>query len=318
MQVSEDFDAFVAIVDAGSISEAARELGVPRATLSRQLARLEERLGVRLLNRTTRSLVPTRAGEALYPRARSLLQGAQAAVAAVQRLDEVPRGLLRVSSAPWESPVLGALVGAFIRAWPDVQVELRTSTRHIDLAADQIDVALRGGVVRDPSLIARRLFRSDMLAVAAPQYLAERGTPKAAEDLAGHVCLRGFVEGARPAAAWPLVNGGKIGVDGPFVTNDLMSLVGAAVHGLGIALLPRQLVKAALRDGGLVAVLDGVVGVEVSLSLVWLERQYVDPKVRAFVDLAAEWAAEGLFESAGTKKKSNETAPHESLTAPPS
>jgi len=295
MTDARDFDAFVAIVDAGSISEAARELALPRATLSRQLARLEERLGVRLLNRTTRSLVPTRAGQALYPRAKSVLEGARAAVTAVQRLDDVPRGLLRVASAPLESPTLGALVGSFIRAHPEVEVELRTSTRHIDLAADQIDVALRGGVVRDPSLIARRLLRSEMLAVAAPTYLAERGRPTAPADLSGHLCLRGFVEGARPATAWPLVDGGQIAVDGPFVTNDLMALRGAATIGLGIALLPRPVVAEELESGRLVALLEGVVGIDVSLSLVWLEREFIDPKVRAFVDLAAEWAADGSW-----------------------
>lgn len=296
MQPSEDFDAFVAIVDAGSISEAARVLGVPRATLSRQLGRLESRLGVRLLNRTTRSLVPTRAGEVLYPRARSLLEGAQAAVAAVQRLDDVPRGLLRLSSAPLTSPVLGALVSAFIRAHPGVQVELHTTTRHVDLAAEQIDVALRGGVVRDPGLIARRLLRSEMLAVAAPDYLELKGTPEGPDELARHSCLPGFVEGARPATAWPLVHGGKIGVDGPLVTNDLSTLLGAAIDGLGIALLPRQLIKTEVDAGRLVPVLEGVVGLEVSLSLVWLEREFIDPKVRTFVDLAVDWAADGRWE----------------------
>jgi DNA-binding transcriptional LysR family regulator len=295
MKDSEDFDAFVAIVDAGSISEAARALGVPRASLSRQLGRLEERLGVRLLNRTTRSLVTTRAGDALYSRARSLVEAARAAVTAVQRLDDVPRGLLRVSSAPLNSQFLGALVSEFIGANPDVEVELRTTTQHVDLSAEQIDVALRGGIVRDPGLIARRLFRSDMLAVAAPKYLEMRGVPMHPADLARHVCLRGFVEGARPAAAWPLLDGGKIAVDGPLVTNDLKALLGAATSGLGIALLPRQLVETELACGLLVPVLEGRVGVEVSLSLVWLEREFVDPKVRAFVDLAVAWAAEGRW-----------------------
>lgn len=292
MQDTEDFDVFVAIVDAGSISEAARQLGIPRATLSRQLARLEERLGVRLLNRTTRSLVPTRAGEALYPRARTLVEEARAAVTAVQRLDDVPRGLLRVASAPIESAALGTLIGEFIQNHPEVEVELRTSTRHVDLAEEQIDVALRGGVVRDPGLIARRLFHSDMRAVASPEYLGRSGTPSDPGELENHACLLGFVEGERPATHWPLLDGGKIGVEGPFVTNDLMALLGAATQGLGIALLPDELVAPFLEQGQLVAVLEGSVGLHVSLSLVWLERKFIDPKVRAFVDLAVEWASE--------------------------
>ena len=204
MNDAEDFDAFVAIVDSRSISEAAREMGVPRATLSRQLARLEERLGVRLLHRGTRSLTPTQAGEALYPRARALLDGARATVTAVRRIDDVPRGLVRVTAPPLVSPMLGMLISAFIRDNPDVQVEFRTSTEHFDLAAEQIDIAIRAGVVRDPSLIVRRLFRSDMLAMAAPSYLQDRGHPADVTDLSRHLCLlkvndegAGFVPGNR-------------------------------------------------------------------------------------------------------------------------
>ncbi len=300
MKVAEDFDAFVAIVDAGSISEAARALNVPRATLSRQLARLEERLGVRLLHRSTRSLVPTQAGEALYPRARALVDEARAAVAAVQRLDDVPRGLLRVSSAPFAGPILGELVSAFVRAYPEVAVELHTSTRHTDLAAEGFDLALRGGVVQDEGLIARTLFRSDTLAVATPEYLARHGRPEVPDDLAKHACVRGFKAGARPSTTWPLRDGGQVRVDGPFVTNDLMALVGAANSGLGVALLPRAAVELELASGQLVEVLAGVVGNDVSLALVWLEREFLDPKVRAFVDLATAWAADGRFGPART------------------
>ena len=315
MQSAEDFDAFVAIVDAGSISEAARKLGVPRATLSRQLARLEERLGVRLVHRSTRSLVLNRAGEALYPRARRLLESAQAAVEAVQRLDDVPRGLLRVASGPLNSPVLGALVGAFTQVYPDVTVELLSSSRHIDLVAEQIDVALRGGVVRDPSLITRPLLRTDLLAVATPQYLAQHGGLEQPADLAEHACLRGFDEGVRATTAWPLRSGGRVNVDGPLVSNDPMALLGAAVHGVGLALLPRELVRAELAEGRLVPVLEDVVGTDVSLSLVWSEREFLDPKIRAFIDLAAEWAAAGRF---GIVRTALDFGPAAAPTAPSS
>ena len=111
MQIAEDFDAFVAIVDAGSISEAARALGIPRATLSRQLARLEQRLGVRLLHRNTRAFVPTPAGVSLYPLARQVFEAATAAVETVQRLDDVPRGVLRVSTAPQKRARPRTLIG---------------------------------------------------------------------------------------------------------------------------------------------------------------------------------------------------------------
>jgi DNA-binding transcriptional LysR family regulator len=293
VKASEDFDVFVAILDAGSISEAARELDVPRASLSRQLARLEERLAVRLVHRSTRKLVATPAGEALYPRARALVLAANAAVESVARLDDVPRGLLRVSTPPHYNPALGGVFSTFLRMYPDVQVELQTSARHVDLAEEQVDVAIRGGVVRDTSLIARPLSRSMMTAVASPAYLKRRGCPSNIKDLADHACLRGFAGGKRPNSKWPLQDGGEVEVDGPFVSDDMMALRGAAEDGLGIALIPSDLIHNAIASGCLVPVLEEQVGLNVALSIVWKEREFLDPKIRAFVDVVVRWQEEG-------------------------
>ncbi len=291
MHDATDFDVFVAIVDAGSISEASRELDVPRATLSRQLARLEERLGVRLLHRTTRSLTLSPAGEALYPRARKLIDGAKEAVEAVQRLDGIPRGRLRVSSSALDSRLTSALVTAYLQRYPDVSVELIVSARHVDLIEERVDVAVRGGVVRTPSLMTRQLLRATMVAVASPAYLDLHGPPETPEDLSGHACLRGFVEGVRPVTRWPTWGAGFVEVDGPLVTNDMVALRHAALGGLGVALLPAPMVADDLASGELVGVLEGRVGMNVSLSLVWPERELLEPKVRAFIDLATEWVA---------------------------
>lgn len=291
MQEAEDFDAFVAIVDAGSISEAARELGIPRATLSRQLSRLEKRLGVRLLYRTTRRLVPTLAGDTLYPLARSLAADAVAAVARVRQLDDRPRGLLRVSAPPLHTPLLGEIVAAYLEACPAVRVELVTTTHHVDLAAERIDVALRAGIVRDPSLIARVLERTETIAVASPAYLERRGAPRVPNEINEHDCLRGFTGGSRPATSWPLRDGRTIAVGGPLVSNDILALWGAARAGTGIALLPREIIAADLQAGTLVQVLADTVGLDTSLSVVWLERDFLDPKIRSFIDLTVRWPA---------------------------
>jgi len=297
MRDAEDFDAFVAIVDAGSISEAARELGTPRASLSRQLARLEERLGQRLLHRNTRRMVPTPAGETLYARARGLVDAARAAVDAVRRLDDTPRGPLRVSAPPTHTPGVGTLVAKFIERYPEVKLELVTTTRHVDLAAEQVDVALRAGVVREPSLIARRLLRTDALAVASATYLEQHGPIADVSELSNHPCLRGFEGGTRPAKSWPHLDGGTVPVDGPLVSNDIMALLGAALAGAGIAMLPRQLVQPYLDAGRLVQVLEGELGVHVSIAAVWVERQFLDPKVKAFVDFVTEWVEEGFWDT---------------------
>lgn len=296
MEISEDFDIFVAIVDAGSISAASRALRHPRASLSRQLARLEARMGVRLINRTTRRMTLTPAGQALYPRARALLDTATAAVEAVRRLDDVPRGVLRIASAPLHSHIVGELVAAYLAEHRHVEIELVSAAAHVDLAAEQIDVALRGGVVRDPALIARTLLRSEMIAVASTTYLDQAGRLATPADLVDHACLRGFVAGQRPATVWPLRDGGTVSVAGAFVTNDLMAMRGVVEAGGGIGLLPRQFVAPGLADGSLQQVLPDSVGLPVRLSLVWLEREFLAPKVRAFIELAARWADTGRFE----------------------
>lgn len=295
MKIAEDFDAFVAIVEAGNISEGARVLAMPRATLSRQLARLEERLGTRLLHRSTRRMVPTPAGETLYARARRLLDAANAAVESVQRLDDVPRGPFRVSAAPMQTRVLGELIAEFVQTHPAVSVQLETTTRHVDLVAENIDVALRAGTVREPSLIVRPLLRTDLLAVASPTYLQRRGTPADVSELVEHACMGGFEAGARPGHTWPLLAGGTTPISGPLVSNDMMVLKGAVTGGLGIALLPGLLIEAELEAGLFAPVLPGVVGLKTSLSLVWVERDFIDPKVRAFVECTVRWVAEGRF-----------------------
>ena len=268
---------------------------MPRATLSRQLGRLEERLGTRLLHRSTRRMVATPAGETLYARARGLLDAAQAAVESVQRLDEVPRGPFRVSAALVQTPVLGELIAEFVKAYPAVSVQLETTTRHVDLVAEHIDVALRAGVIQEASLIARPLLRTELVAVASPEYLHGRGTPQGVSDLEGHACMGGFEQGLRPVTTWPLLAGGATPISGPLVTNDIMALKGAAMAGLGIALLPTLLLEGELQSGRLVPVLRGVVGQRTSLSLVWVEREFIDPKVRAFVEFAARWVTDGRF-----------------------
>lgn len=291
MKQAEDFDAFVAIVDAGSVSEAARVLGVPRATLSRQLSRLETRLGARLLHRSTRRMMLTTAGEQLYGRARALVDGARAAVESVQRLDDTPRGLLRVSAPPMLTTEMGRLFAKFMHRCPEVVVELDSGTRHVDLVAEQVDVAIRAGIVREPSLIARVLFQSELIAVASPEYLAKHGTPTTVEMLAEHRCFRGFEGGARPSLAWPLRAGGSVRVEGPLVTNDLMTALGAVIEGLGIGVVPRALAAPDLERGRVVPVLEDTIGAAAPVSLVWVEREFIDPKVRAFAEVAVEWAS---------------------------
>lgn len=290
-ETAEGFESYVAIVDAGSISAAARAIEVPRETLSRRLARLEERLGVRLLHRDTRRLVPTDAGLALYRHARPLVAAAREATAAVRALDGEPRGLLRVSVPPGGG-FAADLCLAFADRYPEVQLEVMSAARHVDLIAERFDVALRAGTVHDPALVARTIWASDRVAVASPGYLAHHGAPEAPADLDHHRLILGFYAGMRPEEAWPLRAGGTVPVTGWLASNDLALQLGAALAGRGIAMLPRPYVRQAIATGTLVSVLPSILGTTTSMAVVFVERAFMLPKVRAFVDHVVDWFAE--------------------------
>lgn len=281
--------AFVRVVEAQSLSRAAVELGIPRATIGRRLARLEQRLGVRLLRRTTRSLTLTEPGELFYRHARIVLEAVTQAEASVRRSDEVMRGDVRLSAMPINDDSFFAMITAFAKRYPEVRVQVDFSTRIVDLRRDGYDVALRASSVIEPGLVARIVGRHESIAVASPEYLASMGTPRTVKDLRKHRCLTSFARGELPQSEWP-VGRGVVHVDGSFSSNDLVLVREAAVRGLGVALLPKFLVADQLDDGSLVHVLPGVVGTQIRLAVVYLEREFLPPQVRAFVEALVEWA----------------------------
>ena len=281
--------AFTRTVQARSLSRAAAELGVPRATVGRRLARLEERLGARLLRRTTRSLVLTDIGEVFYRQACVALEAVRSAEQSVRMSDDVVRGDLRVSVPPVMEAGFHAMLCAFAARYPELRVHVHTSNEHVDILHENFDVALRASSRIQPGLIARTLFRDEMIVVAAPSYLADRGTPRTQADLRSHRCLLGYARGALPESHWPLPGGGKLHVEGSFFANDIALLCDAAASGLGIALLPRGLVSQHLADGTLVQVLAGVIGAEMQIALVYPERAFLPPQVRAFIEAVAAW-----------------------------
>jgi len=298
---TSELTAFVAVTDHGSVSGAAKELDLPRATVSRRLARLEDRLGVRLMHRTTRRIRLTDSGEAFYGHAREVLDAVSAATAAVVRPDDRPRGLLRVSTPPMEDASFVEMVVDFVERYPEVRLELTSTTAHQDLIGDNIDVALRATTTLDPSLIARRLARSCAVAVASPDYLESAGVPGAASDLSAHRCLVGFARGERPMKRWPLVAGGAVPVQVAMASNSMPLLLAAAQRGRGIALLPDIFCQDDLDAGRLVRVLEGVVGAISEIALVYPERRLLKPAVRAFVDHAVEWVGSGRFGPGSTQ-----------------
>lgn len=296
MQMSElpeisELLTFVRTVEAGSLSRAARELQVPRPTVSRRLERLEQKLGVRLLRRTTRSMTLSEAGETLFHQARSVVAAVQDAQTSVQRSDGVVRGLLRVSIPPFQGANLGAMISEFLAAHPEVRLELEASTRYVDLARGGFDVAIRASSEFAPGLIARKLSRTRLVAVAAPSYLARKGKPSRPSDLKQHACFVGYDRGEHPLTSWPLLRGGRIRIEARFASNDVGTLREVALRGQGIALLPLPVIYDDIHAGRLVPLLPQRIGAEVAVAVVFADREMISPAVRAFVESTVKWAA---------------------------
>lgn len=284
--------AFARVAEAKSFSRAAAELAVPRATIGRRLARLEQRLGTRLLRRTTRSVPLTEAGESFYRHAQLVLDAVARAEASVRRPEDALRGNVRVSVPPMRGEVgtaFASMITSFATAHPDVHLQIDVTTRLVDLVREGYDVALRATGDIQPGLVARTIARHEVIAVAAPSYLARAGTPRIPRDLRSHRCLTGFARGELPQSAWRVGNR-TLQVQSVFSSNDLQVVRDAAIAGLGIALLPRLIVADALADGTLVHVLEGSVKAENKLAVVYAERDLVPPHVRAFIDHLVAWA----------------------------
>lgn len=281
---------FARVVEANSISLAARELGVPRPTVGRRLARLEERLGVRLLRRSTRKMALTEAGALFYQRARSALASVTDARDAVQRSDGAVRGLLRVSAPSMKESHFGGLIARFLAKHPGVRVELETTTRYVDLLAGGFDVAIRAATELSPGLVARPLGKTRLLAVASAAYLAGAPSLKTVADLARHECIVGYDRGEHPATHWPLLDGGRVRVDARFASNDIDCLCDCVANGGGIAMLPEARIVDELESGAFVPVLERKLGATAVVAVVYAERAFVAPAVRAFVDAVVEWS----------------------------
>ena len=280
---------FVKVVQTGGFTSAAKELDLPKSTVSRKLAQLEERLGARLLQRTTRTLALTEVGSVYYEHCARIVAEIEDAERAVMQLQDVPRGLLRIS-APLRFRVLGDAIPEFLARYPGVRVEVVCTDRVVDLVEEGFDLAIRAGNLDDGSLIAARLLDNlPRMLVAAPSRFADRPAPRAPQELEREACL--VFRGGRERAIWRLRKGARtveVPVQGPVIANDFEILVGAAVAGLGVALLPVGACGRELRAGRLVRLLEDWTSVEVPLHAVYPSTRHLSPKVRAFIDFLRE------------------------------
>jgi DNA-binding transcriptional LysR family regulator len=291
MENLADIAVFVRVVERGSFTRAADELGLSRAAVSKYLSRLEGRLGARLLHRTTRRLSLTEAGAALFEKSREALGRIEEAEGAVARFQSVPRGRLRVS-APMSFGILhlATALADFGREHADVTVDMRLDDRFVNLVEEGFDVAIRIGKLTDSSLVARKLATTQVVVCAAPGYLAEHGEPEVPDDLASHRCLIYTYSASANVWRFTARDGREIpvAVNGELRINNGIALAQAAIAGHGILMSPTFYVGPEIRAGRLRRILADYRLPEFGIYAVYPQARHVAPKVRAFVDFLAK------------------------------
>ena len=281
---------FTTVVDLGSFAKAAEKLDLSRGMTSRYVAQVESHLGVRLLNRTTRRLSITEAGNDYYQRATQVLAMAEDAERAASREAVEPRGTLRVNtSVAFGARHLGEAINAYLRRYAKVKVDMTLNDRMVDLVEEGFDLAVRIAGRIDPGLVARPITRARIVACASPDYLKTHGMPKSPSDLARHNCLTYAYAGLQNE--WHFTRRGrdyKVQVAGNLHGNNGAILCSAAAAGLGVILQPTFLAYEALRTKRLVRILDGWQADELTIYAVYPNRQFLPLKVRSFIDFLVE------------------------------
>jgi DNA-binding transcriptional LysR family regulator len=273
---------FVAVVEQGSFTAAARRLGISTAQVSRQVSALEARLATRLLYRTTRRVTVTEAGQLYYRLCRQALDGLEEAELAVTRQQQVPRGKLRMTApVAFGERTLAPLINDFSRQYPELEVELYLTNQPLDLVAEAYDLAIRLGQLQDSSMMARRLASRTLYVCAAPAYLATYGEPHSLSELEQHNCLRGtldywrFQEQGRPR---------NIRVSGSLHCNSGWALLDAALKGIGLVQLPDFYVLKHLHSGALIPVLERFRCSDEGIWALYPHNRHLSSKVRLLLD----------------------------------
>lgn len=277
----QDTEAFVRVVEAGGFRAAARDLGVTASAMSKRVSALEKRLGVRLLNRTTRRVAPTEEGRAFYERARAAIEDLAEAESAVGEAQGVARGRVRINSpVDFGRQFLVEPLAEFARSHPEVDLDVSFSDRFVDVVAEGYDVVLRIGDLPDSGLVARRLAPVRRVLLASPDYLERVGRPDGAEALAAHEAIlyaydqRGSVE----------VDGRRVALTGRHVADNGALIASMVRAGLGIAFLPTFLVCDDLRRGSLEVLLPGRTGGDLDLHALTAHRKLLTSRVRLLLD----------------------------------
>ncbi|WP_119394552.1 LysR family transcriptional regulator [Salinibius halmophilus] len=283
---------FTTVVKANNFTNAAHQLGLTPSAVSKQISFLEDRLGVRLLNRTTRSVSPTEAGQLFYNRCSKILEDLEEAEHMVRDLETSPRGTIKITATPtFGRSMLMKIFAEFVKDYPDVSFDLQLADRSLDLVREGIDLAVHLGSLQDSRLVARPVAKQKVIMTASKDYLTRRGTPKELADLKNHdILMVSGIDYAEPR--WIkrfLKEAGLQDKDKRFTVNDLDTMAEACMNGMGITVLPIYMIKEDLASGKLVHLMPEVVFPARTIHIVYPENRYLSAKSRAFIDFMVEY-----------------------------
>ena len=280
---------FSEVASSGSFSRTAKHLSLSRGTISKYVATLERRFGVRLLNRTSRAVSLTDAGALLLERSKPMLELADVTLAELQNRAQVPSGRLRISAPHgMDLTELPALINAFLGHYPEVSISLVLTNRVVDLAEDGVDIALRFGASANENLIVRKLVAMELSVCAAPKYWREHGVPAHPSELARHLAL--ISTHLNPMPKWRFEADGQpieVAVRGRLDATEAGPLIQAALLGAGVVYLPSVMLEPYVESGRLVPVLSDFVRSDMWLSAVYLQRRHSTAVHRALLDFLA-------------------------------
>jgi len=284
----ESMSILLTVVEAGSLSAAARRLGMPLTTVSRKVSELETHLRTRLLNRSSRRVTLTDAGRPYVAACKRILEEVGEAERAAAGEYSAPKGDLMIT-APVVFGRLHVLpiVVEFLRAYPDIDIRIALADRVVNILEDHVDLAVRIGELPDSSLVARRVGSIRRVVCASPAYLAERGTPKSPDELGTHDCIN--FEGMAPADAWTFMIGrsdASVAIHSRLIVNTAEAAIDAAIAGVGITRVLSYQVASALRAGALALALQEFEPAPWPVSLVYTGQRLLPLKLHAFLDFA--------------------------------
>jgi DNA-binding transcriptional LysR family regulator len=284
--------SFVKVVENSGFSLAARQLNLSTSVVTTHVKSLEDRLGVRLLNRTTRNVSLTEAGRAYYERCVQILSEIEDAEEAAQTLQAKPRGTLRLNVSPGTTVPLSSSIAEFMALYPEVSVRLTTTSRMVDLVEEGFDLTIRFKAAADSNLILRRLAVFRAVVCASPDYLTKWGRPEHPSDLVRHNCLIFYdAPWGKGGREWHFTTpdgDAPVRVSGNFETNSVNALRAALLLGQGLSLVPSPTVAEELKSGTLVPVLNEFLSEEFPLDALYPHREHLPAKVRSFIDLVAK------------------------------